>query len=521
MRRIVNIVNFIRGCEPREPVDLLEPVVEQIRLADEHALPATFLIQHDAMGQERFVRLLKEQLGERCEVGAWLEIVQSLVERAGLTWRGRFPWDWHAQVDFAFGYAPAERERLIDVLMADFERTFGRPPRTVGSWFIDAHSLGYLADRYGIVGSCNCKDQIGTDGYTVWGGYWNQAYYPSRTNAYMPGQTREAQIPVPVFRMLGSDPIEQYDRDLGKAHQGVTTLEPVYEHGGGSPDWVRWFFDVNFRAPCLAFAYAQVGQENSFGWPRMRHGLTDQMAQLAERARRGEVSVETLEDSARWFRSTFPVTPATAITALDDWRDLGRRSVWYESRFYRASFFWEGGEFRVRDIHLFHEGYAERYLTATCATPTFLYDTLPVVDGFQWSTADALAGIRPVNVRRDGGHVVLRGGEPTVTEASEDELLIEWPLASGRSLSIRCEPDTLSFLIPGGEPHAGLELAWSPEAAPPIARVEPRAIAFEHNGFAYQLRCEKGSFTRLCHRPAIRILAEDGRVELAMDCTRA
>ena len=31
-RQIVNIINFIRGCEPREPVDLVLPVKEQIQL---------------------------------------------------------------------------------------------------------------------------------------------------------------------------------------------------------------------------------------------------------------------------------------------------------------------------------------------------------------------------------------------------------------------------------------------------------------------------------------------------------
>lgn len=82
--------------------------------------------------------------------------------------------------------------------------------------------------------SCNCKDQYGTDGYTLWGGYWNQAYYPSRLNGYMPAQTQEGQIPVPVFRMLGSDPIYQYDTGLGHSIQGVITLEPVYGDAGGS-----------------------------------------------------------------------------------------------------------------------------------------------------------------------------------------------------------------------------------------------------------------------------------------------
>ncbi len=45
-RKIVNIINFIRGVEPRDPeLDLLEPVVNQIRLLKEYGLSGTFLIQ--------------------------------------------------------------------------------------------------------------------------------------------------------------------------------------------------------------------------------------------------------------------------------------------------------------------------------------------------------------------------------------------------------------------------------------------------------------------------------------------
>ena len=51
--------------------------------------------------------------------------------------------------------------------------------------------------------------------------------------AYMPAQNLENQIPVPVFRMLGSDPIHQYDNGLGGNVQRVVSLEPVYTKGGG------------------------------------------------------------------------------------------------------------------------------------------------------------------------------------------------------------------------------------------------------------------------------------------------
>ena len=516
-RRIVNIINFIRAVEPREPApDLLEPVVNQVRLVREHGLPATFLLQYDALREERFVRVLKEGLDERHEIGAWLEIVQPQAEAAGLTWRGRFPWDWHAHCDFAFGYTPSERQRLIDVLMRDFEATFGYLPRSVGSWFIDAHSLGYLADRYGVIASCNCKDQVGTDGYTAWGGYWNQAYYPSRKNAFMPAQNEANQIPIPIFRMLGSDPIEQYDCNLGSDCQSVVSLEPAYKEGGGSPTWVRWFFDVNFKAPCLAFAYAQVGQENSFGWPSMKAGLTDQIALLAEMARQGEVRVETLADSAAWFRSEFPVTPATAVCALKDWRNRGRKSVWYESRFYRTNLFWEGGQFRVRDIHLFDETYAERYLTEPVTTDWWVYDTLPALDGFNWSTADALAGIRLVQLGPNGATTLLRGGEPTVIEVNETDLLVDWPLAGGGALEIRCQPQMMVFTLLGARLDWALEMAWSPAKTPPIQAVDEKAISYAHDGFSYELRVGRGSFARQGSEPRILLRPSDGHAIFEM-----
>ncbi len=98
--RIVNIVNFIRGVEPREPMDLVAPVVEQIKLAKKHGLPSTFLVQYDAMIKPEFADLLKKELGPEDEIGAWIEVVQPQVEAAGLKWRGRFPWDWHTDVGF-------------------------------------------------------------------------------------------------------------------------------------------------------------------------------------------------------------------------------------------------------------------------------------------------------------------------------------------------------------------------------------------------------------------------------------
>ena len=396
--RIVNIINFIRQLEPRDAAiteDVLyETVVQQVKQLNEHKLPGTFLLQYDALINPRYQNLLKTQLYTGSEVGAWWEITQPHVEAAGLTWRGRYPWDWHADVGFATGYSPAEREKLVDVYMEKFKSIFGKYPASVGSWFIDAHSLAYMYDKYHITASCNCKDQLGTDGYTLWGGYWNQAYYPSRKNAYMPAQNESAQIPVPIFRMLGSDPIYQYDTGLGGRVQGVISLEPVYRGAGGSRKWVKWFFRSMFDDPCLTFNYVQAGQENSFTWNGMKRGLAIQIPLLDSLQQQGKVRVETLETSGKWFRKQFPVTPPTAFSALTDVRDEGRRTVWFNSRYYRANLLWDTNSFRFRDIHLFDERLESDYLTKAGSSNQCIYMTLPVVDGFLWSTADDLAGLR-------------------------------------------------------------------------------------------------------------------------------
>ena len=187
--RIVNIYNFVRENDYRianSRAVLYDATSHQVQLLKKTALPATFALQYDALIDTNYQNLFKNQPPGEFEIGAWWEIPQVLAERAGLKWRGQHEWDPEANVGFSPGYTPEERRRLVDAYMADFKAIFGYYPKTVGSWYIDEVTLAYMAAHYGIIASCNCKDQIGTDFYTLWGGYWNQAYYPSRLNAYMP-----------------------------------------------------------------------------------------------------------------------------------------------------------------------------------------------------------------------------------------------------------------------------------------------------------------------------------------------
>jgi len=241
--RIVNIYNFVRNSDYRlqnsEEI-LFDATQKEIQLVKKANLAATWALQYAALINPRYQKLFKEQLGSKDEIAAWWEIPRPLTEKAGLKWRGhQYEWDSTANVGFSPGYTPVERCKLVDVYMSDFKAVYGYYPRSVGSWFMDEVTLEYMARHYGIVASCNCKDQVGTDGYTLWGGYWNQAYYPSRLNAYMPAQTKAGQIDVPIFRMLGSDPIYQHGTT-----PGMWTLEPVYPKAGGSSEWLHGSWTV-------------------------------------------------------------------------------------------------------------------------------------------------------------------------------------------------------------------------------------------------------------------------------------
>jgi hexosaminidase len=498
--RIVNIVNFIRWLEPRDAAitkDVLyETVVKQIELMKRCRLGGSFLVQYDALMDPRYQQLLKALPADSFEIGAWWELPQQLVEKAGIKWRGRYSWDWRADVGFAPGYSVEERRRLVDVYMDDFKKIFGVYPRSVGSWYIDAYTLDYMYSRYGIKASCNCKDQVGTDGYTLWGGYWNQAYYPSKLSAYMPAQHMEHQIPVPVFRMLGSDPIRQYENGLGLGHQGVVTLEPVYKHAGGDSSWVRWFMKELVEGPCMEYGYTQAGQENSFTWAGMGKGLEMQFPLIARLRDEGKVKVETLEESGQWFKEHYAVTPATAVTVKEDLPGSDKKTVWFDSRWYRANFIWDKGTMRCRDLHLFDEGKVGDVPQAN-PSHVIVMSTLPFVDGYMWSGKDRVAGMRLMT--KDGAQEVeLKGGDPVITDSVKGQLTIRWPLLSyDGALLVELTEDGMRLSMEGSGPADWwLDLVCSENAKLPFKKISSRRVEGEYEGTKYSVRALKGSFSK-------------------------
>ena len=521
---IVNFINFIRQTEQRWPEDypdeyLFQTTVNELNQLNEFGFKGTFLIEYDALINPAYQELLKKAIEQGHEVGAWWEITEPHVKDAGMTWRGRYPWDWHANVGFATGYTPDERIRLVDVYMEKYYSIFGCYPASVGSWFIDAHTMAYLYDQYQIEAVCMCRDQYGTDGYTLWGGYWNQAYYPSRVNSYMPAQNENEQISVPVFRMLGSDPIYQYDSSIGNNGQGVITLEPVYKTGGGNRRWVEWFFPAMANSESLHFNYIHAGQENSFGWNSIKKGLTMQVELVREMADKGLLRVETLLESGRWYKNNFHVTPATAVTVPDDYRGKDISSVWYNSRFYRAGLLWIKDNFIIRDVHMFDASIESDYLRKAGTTTYCEYITPPFVDGFLWSTKKEKAGLRLVSFKADGTSKEIPVKSHECVETGKDALTVFCNTDYGKfELLFNEDAMTVSFA-----PVSGSEsLEWALEFTAvktddlPFTKMSDKTVSASHRGYDYDVNLLEGKFSSKDSSFADwYILPQDGRLVLS------
>ncbi|WP_276088074.1 hypothetical protein [Pedobacter sp. JY14-1] len=512
--RIVNIVNFIRDIEPREAhvtKDVLyQTVVKQIDLMNKYQLGGTFLLQYDALIDPRYQELLKTLDKSKFEIGAWWELPQQLIEKAGIKWRGKYSWDWHSDIGFSVGYTPQEREKIIDTYFADFRNIFGHYPKSVASWVIDGHSLAYMYDKYKIVASANCKDQVGTDGFTLWGGYWNQAYYPSRINAYMPAQKAGKQLPVPVFRMLGSDPVRQYADG-----RSVITLEPVYPKAGGNEQWINWFLQSFSSDPALGFNYTQAGQENSFTWENMHKGLEIQMPIIAKLRQEAKVRVETMSESGEWFKKTYKVTPATSFTVTKDLGDSDAQTIWYNSRYYRINLFWKNGNMTIRDIHFFNETIPDKYMKAVTTINQSFFYTLPVVDGFNWGTTANTAGLK-LMTSADGTDKPLNGGKATFKNSGKDKVEISWPTGNGNfSIILR---EKMMTIVGKGQQNSNwfLDLNVEANAKTTVNNIENNQVNYLFDGHSYQLNVTKGSLEKPANGAIYRIKPEGQKLILKM-----
>ena len=331
----------------------------------------------------------------------------------------------------------------------------------------------------------------------------------------MPAQTAAQQVNVPLFRMLGSDPVYQYDFgiDLNNGAdqiQKVITLEPVYNAstGGGSglPAWVDWYLEENYNGDCLSFGYAQAGQENSFGWDAMKDGLTYQFARFAQLQSQGLLEVEPLGATGRWFKETYATTPASTITAHTAFDDDSQKSVWYCSKHYRVNLYQDENGLRIRDLHLFAENYADPFENVLCEANEATYDTLPAVDGNLFSGNGILSGLYLTDAATGN---TIQPDDMIFTDLGDNKA----------SVLFTADTDEILFLLEEDalEIHSSKEIVLhhrigiDNQLLPNITALSDVCAEFSWRDYAYSIRLESGIFSDITH-----ICSQDGIIRACL-----
>ncbi len=495
--RCINVVNFIRGVEPRFETDLLLPVQKQMELILANNLPASWLIQFDALVAGPFVSYLKAHMAKDHEVGFWFEMNQMLCEAAKVEWRGRkgYEWDHLPPVAFTIGYTPEERIKLADTAMSTFKSIWGHYPKSIASWNLDAITMAHLTDHYGIDAYAVCRDQIATDGFTIWGSPI-AGYYPSKINCWSPALKRENQISTPVFRMLGQDPVYYYHRGFkipsGRTVYEPDTMEPTWT-AGRSRTFIESFLKMISDTPTMKFAYAQLGQENSFSWDTIAEGFPIQMKALAELRQTGKVHVETMGESGRRFKASFKTTPAQSQIMLTDPQgnsEPGEKTIWYQSRFYRANLHVRGDYVYLRDITVYSDLNPQPFLTKATRLNDVEQRMPAILDGYHWSKNPSSNGEPDAKGSFKVGSETLRlTGMPKISEHG-NSMTVELPVLGDRTVHVVFDEDKISASI---TPKSSLTLLfeWDMKKSA-VTAVRQNRVDYRWNELDYSVRLPHG-----------------------------
>ena len=461
---VINIMNFIRDIDERVENSkeiLFNTTKKELEMVRKYGYKSTFLLQYDALLDEKYLNLFKD-CGDNVEFGLWYEIVRPLTESIGVPYDSKFGWiwDWHVKPGYPMSYPCDIRRKLIDEAMRKFKEVFGYYPKVVASWVIDSTTLNHLTDHYDIDMIAICRDQYNTDAYNLIGGYY-PAYYPSRNNILTPGKGK-TQINVPVFRLLGPCPLNNYD--YGKYAQiyneGCFTLEPVWPCGA-NPKYVDWAFKTIFKNKQLGWSYAQIGQENCFGTRDFLPALEMQLEKIKDL---DNVNILTMSETGRLFKKEYKETPASAIYAINDHESGNVQALNYNSKYYTVGVLRYENKIFIRYLYLFDDNVKEHYYDKECETFFATYENLPIIETLtteigvgNLSIDDNASSFEVKHLSKDSVQITWNNGsiilEPSLIRINKDSIQLPKGFHSIKNNRVQYEHDghTYSIIIEGAD----------------------------------------------------------------------
>jgi len=250
------LLSQVRGTECCD-VGSAQNLRVQMETIGNYGYPAHFLWRYDALTDEEMLEVWRQLARENFTPGLWVEVTPSVATDAGVIYRGDESNWYTAQNSLLVGYTPAERRRLLDVMIARYQETFGGKPLLAGAWGIDSASLAYLHDQ-GVQVWMSVREQVGTDSFTHLGGPTHYPYFASRAWYLVPSGDPNDVL---VIKHTIADPYHNY---------GDTTSSYTSQPN----DYAR--ADLNTTDYFASLLREMMTQETERGWAVL--GLENSMA---------------------------------------------------------------------------------------------------------------------------------------------------------------------------------------------------------------------------------------------------
>ena len=215
----------------------------------------------------------------------------------------------------------------------------------------------------------------------------------------------------------------------------------------------------------------------------------------------GKLVVQTMAETAKFFRKSFKVTPPMSYQGTVDWSTDQLEALNYASSEYRLSFLYENQKLRIRDFFKFEENYKSRYLNESIKTAASLYDCPPLLFPQLWKER---YGSRPFIKLIDADGIELDNFE-NINFKSIDAYSAKINAQNDLGeIEIKMYTDKVEFI-------GDFDLLF--EYLPVLKSVEDKKICLEYEGFSYELNLGKGIFTKIS-ADSVKISNEEGQISI-------
>jgi hypothetical protein len=368
----ITIVNPIRGEDFwNYAYSILETPRKQYELINSKNIEATWMPRYDALKNSEVQTFLKN-LNSKQEIGIFLEVTPTLANDAGVIYNQSENWHYAKSV-LVIGYSQDDRKKLIDTVMSEYKKIFGKYPKSVGAWWIDAYSLQYMKDKYQIEVNMDVSDQFSTDGYQVWGQYWSSPFYPSKKNALMPASSENEKIGIVTIQWAGRDPFNGY---------GNGVFESTYSVQAN--DYMLHDLGIDYFAKLVTpYPQVTVGLENDFDWNKYGDEYSKQVDYISKL---NDSQLVSMQNFGKNYRTSYPkISPKLTIFS-DDALGSDGKVVWYQTDKYRVGLFVNAEGVVIRDLRQFNDGVEEACYAKACDSLKLGFSANQAIDEVNYGT---------------------------------------------------------------------------------------------------------------------------------------